>query len=59
MDPQAPVLFNVLRVCDIAHVFGMVAPREVRLQQVPEPWAAVVLELYEIAGAADRLIIGP
>jgi dienelactone hydrolase len=59
MDPQAPVLFNVLRVCDIAHVFGMLAPREVRLQQVPEPWAAVVSELYEIAGAADCLIIGP
>jgi dienelactone hydrolase len=59
MDPSAPVLLNVLRVCDIAHTLGMLAPRELRLQRVPEVWAKTVSELYRAAGAADRLILGP
>jgi len=35
MDPSAPVLLNVLRVCDIPEALGMVAPRPVTLGANP------------------------
>jgi dienelactone hydrolase len=55
MDDAAPVLLNVLRVCDIPEAIGMLAPRRVTLEGRSPDLIANVAEMYGAAGAGDRL----
>jgi dienelactone hydrolase len=55
MEPTAPVLLNVLRVCDIPEVLGMVAPRPLTIVGGQEGTTAKVSAEYAAAGAQDRL----
>jgi dienelactone hydrolase len=55
MNPDAPQFLNVLRVCDIPDVLGMLAPRPLALQGFDGAAAAKVAQIYAAAGAADKL----
>lgn len=57
MDPKAPAILNVMRVCDIPEVFGMLAPRPLTLLGVASEQAGRVEAIYRAAGAADRLTL--
>jgi dienelactone hydrolase len=59
MSESAPVLLNVLRVCDMAEAVGMLAPRQVVLADTSGEWLARVHGMYEVAGAADSLVARP
>ena len=56
MDKSAPVLLNVLRVCDVPEVLGMIAPRPVTLVGDQFPWADRTAALYERAGATGKFV---
>ncbi|MCB1127546.1 MAG: prolyl oligopeptidase family serine peptidase, partial [Verrucomicrobiae bacterium] len=58
MAPDAPQFLNVLRVCDVPDVLGMLAPRGLRITGVPSGEALAKTEsVYRAAGAAARLQI--
>ncbi|HSV99953.1 MAG TPA: hypothetical protein VLI39_07265 [Sedimentisphaerales bacterium] len=42
MEPDAPQLLNVLRVCDIPDVLGMLAPRPLTIHGQAADWEKVV-----------------
>ena len=58
MDGSAPVLLNVLRVCDIPEALGMVAPRPVTLVDTPNAAIDRAEDLYRIAGATESFALG-
>ncbi len=54
-DDGAPPLLNVLRVCDIPDVLGMIAPRPLRIQAASgQDWGKVAA-IYAAAGQPDKL----
>ena len=55
MDAKAPQFLNVLRVCDIPDVFGMLAPRPLTLRGWSDDASAKVARIYGAAGASDKL----
>jgi hypothetical protein len=55
MDDEAPQLLNVLRVCDIPDVLGMIAPRPLTVYGVSVDDLEKVTEIYTVAGAAVNL----
>jgi hypothetical protein len=55
MDAKAPQFLNVLRVCDIPDVFGMLAPRPLTLRGWSGDAPAKVARIYTAAGASDQL----
>jgi len=55
MDPDAPQFLNVLRVCDIPDVLGMLAPRPLTLRGWEGEAQAKVARIYAAAGASDKL----
>ncbi len=55
MDPGAPSLLNVLRVCDFPDVLGGLAPRTLSLKGVDQNHAKKVAQIYDAANARDRL----
>jgi hypothetical protein len=55
MDANAPQFLNVLRVCDIPDVFGMLAPRPLTLRGWGGDAPAKVARIYTPAGALGRL----
>jgi dienelactone hydrolase len=57
MDKDAPQLLNVLRVCDVPDVLGMLAPRPLRISGVPAERLAKVRAAYDAAGASDRFVV--
>jgi len=57
MDTGAPQFLNVLRVCDIPDVFGMLAPRPLTLQGYSGEALMKVTRIYASAGASEKLII--
>jgi hypothetical protein len=57
MDPAAPQFLNVLRVCDIPDVLGMLAPRPLTIMGGSDSLVAKVKAIYTAAGAVDRLAI--
>jgi hypothetical protein len=57
MDPAAPQLLNVLRVCDIPEVIGMLAPRKLFIRWASAEAAARTKAIYEAAGAGAALTI--
>ena len=57
MESTAPVLLNVLRVCDVPEAVGMLAPRSVRLLGPVQQWSQRTAALYRSAGAGDRFAV--
>jgi hypothetical protein len=55
MADEAPVFLNVLRVCDIPDVFGMLAPRSLVIKGSDDKGLERVRGIYEIAGAGSKL----
>jgi hypothetical protein len=53
-EAGAPPLLNVLRVCDIPDVLGMLAPRPLTLAAGPSPGWQRVAAIYAAAGHAER-----
>jgi hypothetical protein len=45
---------NVLRVCDIPEVLGMLAPRPVVVYAAPSPSLDKTAAIYQAAGAAGK-----
>ncbi len=59
MDATAPQLLNVLRVCDVPEVLGMLAPRPLTIQDGQAERFKKVSDIYSAADAADRLSLPP
>jgi len=55
MDTDAPQFLNVLRVCDIPDVLGMLAPRTLTINGGSAALSGKVGEIYSAAGAATKL----
>jgi alpha-beta hydrolase superfamily lysophospholipase len=55
MDAQAPQFLNVLRVCDISDVLGMLAPRPLNLRQGQSELIDKVRQIYRSAGTEAKL----
>lgn len=55
MDENAPSLLNVLRMCDLPEVFGMIAPRPLALYSAGADLRGRVAAVYDAAGARDKL----
>lgn len=58
-DSAAPPLLNVLRVCDVPDVFGMLAPRPLTIEGVGSDELQRACDAYEAAGAADEIVLVP
>jgi hypothetical protein len=54
MDPEAPPLLNVLRVCDIPDVLGMLAPRPLTVYAGQAAALDKVAAIYKAADAAGK-----
>jgi len=59
MDSNAPQFLNVLRVCDIPDVFGMLAPRPLTLQGYSGEALRKVTQIYAFADASAKLVTAP
>jgi dienelactone hydrolase len=59
MEPAAPQLLNVLRVCDIPHALGMIAPRPLIISGAAPASGQIVSKIYKAAGAGGKLRIVP
>lgn len=57
MEPDAPPLLNVLRVCDIPDVLGMLAPRPLVIYTDHTGSLEKVAEIYRAAGATGRYVV--
>ncbi len=57
MDADAPQLLNVLRVCDIPDVLGMLAPRPLTIHGPTAAWEKVA-RIYAAASVANELHVG-
>ena len=57
MSADAPQLLNVLRVCDIPDVLGMLAPKPLTIKSIAEEPAEKIRGLYTAAGARSHLVI--
>ncbi|MBM4074631.1 MAG: hypothetical protein FJ267_03195, partial [Planctomycetes bacterium] len=57
MDSSAPQFLNILRVCDVPDMLGLIAPRRLRIvTKHPEKFSRT-MAIYKAAGAADQLTI--
>jgi hypothetical protein len=52
---DGPIFLNVLRVLDIPHALGMLAPRKLTLVGAKDKAFDKTVEIYKRAGAADKL----
>ncbi|MCX5684977.1 MAG: prolyl oligopeptidase family serine peptidase [Planctomycetota bacterium] len=59
MAPEAPALLNVLRVCDIPDVLGMLAPRPLTVRGGDAAAMDKVAKIYAAAGAEAKFIRKP
>ena len=59
MDPAAPQFLNVLRVCDVPELLGMLAPRPLTISGGSKELHAKVAAIYAAAGARDKLVVKP
>jgi hypothetical protein len=57
MDADAPALLNVLRVCDIPEVLGMLAPRPLTIYGHKKYNLDKEAGIYAIAGAAEKFVV--
>ena len=59
MDDDAPPLLNVLRVCDIPEVLGMLAPRPLTVRGMSGGPLETVAAAYAAAGVPENFTCGP
>jgi hypothetical protein len=59
MDPAAPQFLNVLRVCDVEDVLGMLAPRPLSIWHAPGQSWPKVAAAYAAAGHAAKFVAKP
>jgi hypothetical protein len=59
MDSGAPQFLNILRVCDVPEMLGLLAPRPLTIIAKPDPRIERVGEIYRRAGAADKFEFKP
>ena len=59
MEPTAPSLLNVLRVCDIPHVLGMIAPRPLTITGATPATVNIADKVYKAASASRQLQTEP
>ena len=59
MEPTAPQLLNVLRVCDIPHALGMIAPRPLTISGTIPAKLDITRKIYKAVGAEAQLKIRP
>ena len=59
MDPAAPQLLNVLRVCDVPDLLGALAPRRIRIIGGNKEFTAKLAAIYAAAGQRDKLVTRP
>jgi pimeloyl-ACP methyl ester carboxylesterase len=59
MSDSAPSLLNVLRVCDIPDVLGMLAPRPVTIITEQSESFQKAKAIYRAAGATEKLVLRP
>ena len=57
MDAGAPQFLNVLRVCDIPDILGMLAPRELAVYGKRAELLGKVAEIYDVAGASVKFVM--
>ncbi len=57
MEAEAPQFLNVLRVCDIPDVLGMLAPRPLTIHGQDGAALQKVARIYTAAGARDQLAV--
>lgn len=57
MEPAAPQVLNVLRVCDVPEVLGMIAPRPLTVHGIPAEKLQNVKAAFQAAGVAEKLVI--
>ncbi len=55
MDSAAPPLLNILRVCDVPEMLGMLAPRRLQLANGDTALTRKVRDLFAAAGVEERL----
>ena len=58
-DQAAPRVLNVLRVCDVPQVLGLLAPRPLTVVGTPREMLATTQAIYDAAGAGPRLHFRP
>ena len=58
-EPDAPALLNILRVCDVPDVLGMLAPRPMTIDGVGSELLDKVWAAYAAAGDPAKLVIKP
>ena len=56
-NAAAPQFLNVLRVCDVPDVLGMLAPRPLTIPEQKAEDVQKVQAIYSAAGARDQLIL--
>jgi dienelactone hydrolase len=56
MAPEAPQFLNVLRVCDIPEVLGMIAPRPVAVYDGDDEGMKKAARVYAAAGSAEKFV---
>jgi len=57
MEDGAPHFLNVLRVCDVPDVLGMLAPKHLHIHGVAAAKLEKVVSCYEAADARKKLVI--
>jgi dienelactone hydrolase len=58
MNNEAPQFLNVLRVCDVPDVLGMLAPRQLTVYGGNAEESEKVVRIYNVAGTPDKLVKG-
>jgi hypothetical protein len=58
MERGSPQFLNVLRVCDVPQILGMLAPRQLGVVESDKELIAKVAAIYAAAGASDKLVVG-
>jgi hypothetical protein len=57
MSGEAPQFLNVLRVCDIPDVLGMLAPRALTIYGNQSELPRKVAQIYAAAGASTNFVM--
>ncbi len=59
MNAEAPQFLNVLRVCDVPDMLGMLAPRALTIYGNHSELLKKVAEIYAAAGASTKFVHKP
>lgn len=57
MDPAAPQFLNILRVCDVPDMLGLLAPRPLKIETKQPDAFERTRKIYRATGAEDKLAI--